>query len=93
MALRRLAQQDHNANLAGCGAGDEPALPVDSRRMQHLAAAVGTLPRGRRQVRARSGAGGSALPAQLLATGPAASAEAPQGPPGFPAGPDLVLGG
>lgn len=67
MALQRLAQQDHNANLAGCGAGDEPALPMDSRRMQHLAAAVGTLPRGRRQVRARSGAGGSALPAQLLA--------------------------
>ncbi|KAK2516194.1 Cytip [Columba guinea] len=50
MALQRLAQQDHNANLAGCGAGDEPALPMDSRRMQHLAAAVGTLPRGRRQL-------------------------------------------
>ncbi|XP_013224750.2 cytohesin-interacting protein [Columba livia] len=50
MALQRLAQQDHNANLAGCGARDEPALHMDSRRMQHLAAAVGTLPRGRRQL-------------------------------------------
>ncbi|KAK2516302.1 Cytip [Columba livia] len=50
MALQRLAQQDHNANLAGCGTRDEPALHMDSRRMQHLAAAVGTLPRGRRQL-------------------------------------------
>ncbi|XP_014822005.1 PREDICTED: cytohesin-interacting protein [Calidris pugnax] len=56
MALRRLVQQNHNANLLGFGpgpastAGGEPALPMDSRRIQHLANTVGTLPRGRKQL-------------------------------------------
>ncbi|XP_010135171.1 PREDICTED: cytohesin-interacting protein, partial [Buceros rhinoceros silvestris] len=52
MALRRLIQQNHNANFVGfgagpaCATGEEPAVPMDSRRMQHLA----TLPRGRKQL-------------------------------------------
>uniref|UniRef100_A0A663LK50 Uncharacterized protein n=1 Tax=Athene cunicularia TaxID=194338 RepID=A0A663LK50_ATHCN len=49
MALRRLLQQNHNANLVGLGAGPaggDAALPMDSRRIQHLANTVGTLPRG-----------------------------------------------
>ncbi|XP_074729998.1 cytohesin-interacting protein isoform X1 [Strix uralensis] len=53
MALRRLIQQNHNANLVGLGAGPaggDPALPMDSRRIQHLANTVGTLPRGRKQL-------------------------------------------
>lgn len=51
MALRRLVQQNHNANLAGFGAGPaggEQAPLVDNRRIQHLANTVGTLPRGRK---------------------------------------------
>ncbi|NXH61451.1 CYTIP protein, partial [Rhabdornis inornatus] len=43
MALRRLLQPSPGP----CG---EQALPMDGRRMQHLASAVGTLPRGRRQL-------------------------------------------
>ncbi|XP_063198111.1 cytohesin-interacting protein isoform X1 [Chroicocephalus ridibundus] len=53
MALRRLIQQNHNANFVGFGAGaaaGEPAVPMDSRRIQHLANTVGTLPRGRKQL-------------------------------------------
>ncbi|NXF32985.1 CYTIP protein, partial [Nyctibius bracteatus] len=50
MALRRLIQQNHTANPLGSGAHGEPALPTDSRRIQHLASTVGTLPRGRRQL-------------------------------------------
>ncbi|XP_049658964.1 cytohesin-interacting protein [Accipiter gentilis] len=53
MALRRLIQQNHNANFLGFGAGPsegEQALPMDSRRIQHLANTVGTLPRGRKQL-------------------------------------------
>uniref|UniRef100_A0A8C3TTZ2 Uncharacterized protein n=1 Tax=Catharus ustulatus TaxID=91951 RepID=A0A8C3TTZ2_CATUS len=53
MALRRLLQH---------GPGPEQALPMDGRRMQQLAGAVGTLPRGRRQVRA----GGAVAPAGTL---------------------------
>uniref|UniRef100_A0A8C9MP38 Cytohesin 1 interacting protein n=1 Tax=Serinus canaria TaxID=9135 RepID=A0A8C9MP38_SERCA len=49
MALRRLLQPS-----ASCSSCEEPALPTDGRRMQHLASTVGTLPRGRRQVRAVS---------------------------------------
>ncbi|XP_064306983.1 cytohesin-interacting protein [Phalacrocorax carbo] len=56
MALRRLIQQNQNANFVGfgagptCAAGGEEALPMDSRRIQHLANTVGTLPRGRKQL-------------------------------------------
>ncbi|KAM6348613.1 cytohesin-interacting protein isoform 1-T1 [Alca torda] len=56
MALRRLIQQNHNANFVGFGAdpasaaAGEPAVPMDSRRIQHLANTVGTLPRGRKQL-------------------------------------------
>uniref|UniRef100_A0A8D0KZV1 Uncharacterized protein n=1 Tax=Strix occidentalis caurina TaxID=311401 RepID=A0A8D0KZV1_STROC len=73
MALRRLIQQNHNANLVGLGAspaGGDPALPMDSRRIQHLANTVGTLPRGRKQVWGHScapGADGSFLPGEPLA--------------------------
>lgn len=52
MALRRLLQHDPSAGPAG----GEQALPMDGRRMQHLASAVATLPRGRKQVRAGRGA-------------------------------------
>ncbi|XP_009086471.3 cytohesin-interacting protein isoform X1 [Serinus canaria] len=45
MALRRLLQPS-----ASCSSCEEPALPTDGRRMQHLASTVGTLPRGRRQL-------------------------------------------
>lgn len=61
MALRRLIQQNHNANFSGFGAGPsegEPALPMDGRRIQLLANTVGTLPRGRKQVRGSSCAPG-----------------------------------
>ncbi|XP_009990455.1 PREDICTED: cytohesin-interacting protein [Tauraco erythrolophus] len=53
MALRRLIQQNHNANLVGFSAGSagqEQALPMDTRRIQHLANTVGTLPRGHKQL-------------------------------------------
>ncbi|KAM6079273.1 cytohesin-interacting protein [Theristicus caerulescens] len=56
MALRRLIQQNQNANFIGfgasptCAAGGEQALPMDGRRIQHLANTVGTLPRGRKQL-------------------------------------------
>ncbi|NXC00345.1 CYTIP protein, partial [Orthonyx spaldingii] len=46
MALRRLLQH----NLDASPAGGEQALPMDGRRMQHLANTVGTLPRGRKQL-------------------------------------------
>ncbi|NXI40564.1 CYTIP protein, partial [Galbula dea] len=49
MALRRLLQQNHNANVIGFGAGEEQAVLMD-RRVQHLASTVGTLPRGRKQL-------------------------------------------
>ncbi|XP_059708413.1 cytohesin-interacting protein isoform X1 [Haemorhous mexicanus] len=45
MALRRLLQP--SSSSSSC---EEPALPADGRRMQHLASTVGTLPRGRRQL-------------------------------------------
>ncbi|NXG22731.1 CYTIP protein, partial [Grallaria varia] len=49
MALRRLLQHSHSASPTGSGAaGGE--LPTDGRRMQHLATAVGTLPRGHKQL-------------------------------------------
>ncbi|NXB24448.1 CYTIP protein, partial [Rhagologus leucostigma] len=46
MALRRLLQHNLNAGPAG----GEQALPMDGRRMQHLAGTAATLPRGRKQV-------------------------------------------
>ncbi|XP_048164863.1 cytohesin-interacting protein isoform X2 [Corvus hawaiiensis] len=46
MALRRLLQH----NLSAGPAGGEQALPMDGRRMQHLASTVATLPRGRKQL-------------------------------------------
>uniref|UniRef100_A0A8C5TDM3 Cytohesin 1 interacting protein n=1 Tax=Malurus cyaneus samueli TaxID=2593467 RepID=A0A8C5TDM3_9PASS len=54
MALRRLLQ--HNP-------GGEQALPADSSRVRLLASTVGTLPRGRKQVRAGSGGAQSHRPA------------------------------
>lgn len=49
-ALQRLLQQNLSV---------EQALPMDGRRMQHLASTVGTLPRGRRQLAlARSSSSG-----------------------------------
>ncbi|NXI58528.1 CYTIP protein, partial [Chloroceryle aenea] len=50
MALRRLLQQNHNANFVG----EERAVPVDNRRIQHLANTVGTLPRGRKLALSKS---------------------------------------
>ncbi|XP_064022441.1 cytohesin-interacting protein [Pogoniulus pusillus] len=50
MALRKLLQQSHDANLVACGTGEEQAAPMDSRRVQQLASTVGTLPRGRKQL-------------------------------------------
>ncbi|XP_009883758.1 PREDICTED: cytohesin-interacting protein [Charadrius vociferus] len=74
MALRRLIQQNHNANFVGFGAspasaaGGEPALPMDSRRIQHLANTVGTLPRGRKQLALTrsSSLGDSSMPQRHL---------------------------
>ncbi|XP_031970142.1 cytohesin-interacting protein isoform X2 [Corvus cornix cornix] len=55
MALRRLLQH----NLSAGPAGGEQALPMDGRRMQHLASTVATLPRGRKQLAlARSSSSG-----------------------------------
>uniref|UniRef100_A0A8C3QZP4 Cytohesin 1 interacting protein n=1 Tax=Cyanoderma ruficeps TaxID=181631 RepID=A0A8C3QZP4_9PASS len=53
MALRRFLQHGPGSGPAG----GEPALPTDGGRMQHLAGTVGTLPRGRRQVRAGRSSG------------------------------------
>ncbi|KAJ7422913.1 Cytohesin-interacting protein [Willisornis vidua] len=50
MALRRLLQQTHSASPPGSSPDGEQALPMDSRRIQHLASTVGTLPRGRKQL-------------------------------------------
>ncbi|XP_010116108.1 PREDICTED: cytohesin-interacting protein-like, partial [Chlamydotis macqueenii] len=53
MALRRLIQQTHTASFTGFEddpAGGEQALPMDGWRIQHLANALGTLPRGRKQL-------------------------------------------
>ncbi|XP_010074387.1 PREDICTED: cytohesin-interacting protein [Pterocles gutturalis] len=58
MALRRLVQQNHTASFAGfSAAGEQLALPMDSRRVQLLASTGGTLPflggprpRGRKQL-------------------------------------------
>ncbi|NWR88949.1 CYTIP protein, partial [Furnarius figulus] len=51
MALRRLLQHNHNANPTGSSCADrEQELPMDGRRIQHLASTVGTLPRGRKQL-------------------------------------------
>lgn len=56
MSLKKLIQQNHNASAVGFGAGPacapqgEPGPQMDSRRLQHLASTVGTLPRGRKQV-------------------------------------------
>ncbi|XP_027590405.1 cytohesin-interacting protein [Pipra filicauda] len=59
MALRRLLQQNHTANAAGCSPDGQQALPTAGRRMQHLASTVGTLPRGRKQLAlARSSSSG-----------------------------------
>ncbi|KAM4776348.1 cytohesin-interacting protein isoform 2-T2 [Cyanocitta cristata] len=55
MALRRLLQH----NLSAGPAGGEQGLPMDGRRMQHLASTVATLPRGRKQLAlARSSSSG-----------------------------------
>lgn len=96
MALRRLIQQNHNANFVGFGAspasaaGGEPALPMDSRRIQHLANTVGTLPRGRKQVRRRSGAPAAR---RWLAAGVCGGERdrpgVPEGPHRFTAAPDV----
>lgn len=56
MSLKKLIQQNQNASAVGFGAGPacaphaEPGPQMDSRRLQHLASTVGTLPRGRKQV-------------------------------------------
>lgn len=56
MSLKKLIQQNQNASTVGFGAGPacaphaEPGPQMDSRRLQHLASTVGTLPRGRKQV-------------------------------------------
>ncbi|XP_067995296.1 cytohesin-interacting protein [Melanerpes formicivorus] len=50
MALRKLLQQNHNANLFAFGTDEEQAVPMDSRRIQHVVNTVGTLPRGRKQL-------------------------------------------
>ncbi|XP_013049128.3 cytohesin-interacting protein [Anser cygnoides] len=56
MSLRKLIQQNHNATAVGFGVGPacashgEPGPQMDSRRLQHLASTVGTLPRGRKQL-------------------------------------------
>ncbi|NXU57940.1 CYTIP protein, partial [Turnix velox] len=57
MALRRLIHHNQNANLLGFSAGPDGVESMDSRRIQHLANTVGTLPRGRKQVwRVKGGA-------------------------------------
>lgn len=56
MSLKKLIQQNQNASAVGFGVGPacvphaEPGPQMDSRRLQHLASTVGTLPRGRKQV-------------------------------------------
>ncbi|NXH23238.1 CYTIP protein, partial [Bucco capensis] len=47
MALRRLIQQNHNANVMGFG--EKQAVPMD-RRLQQLATTLGTLPRSHKQL-------------------------------------------
>ncbi|XP_009083344.1 PREDICTED: cytohesin-interacting protein-like, partial [Acanthisitta chloris] len=53
MALRRFLQQNHSASSESPSAGPadgEQALPMDRRRIQHMANTVGTLPRGPKQL-------------------------------------------
>ncbi|XP_019377928.1 PREDICTED: cytohesin-interacting protein [Gavialis gangeticus] len=76
MSLRRLIQQNHNANFAGfCVSPYTPYLEtmcspqMDNKQFQNLANAVGTLPRGRRQfaLRRSSSLDSSGPQRQLLA--------------------------